>query len=135
MHSPTTQESTKIDVYLHNDPIEKLQKSLIQPQTEKAPAAAMDSYDIITEKMWAAPLLESPADWPKWKAYVEEMIKLCGVWEYCDPSIRRCDLPKLKEPVKPEITSVKPSITSIVDLEPDDFAKLASLVSKYKAEK
>lgn len=94
-------------------------------------------YSIIKKKLDEnpAPPLESPNDWPKWKVYVKELMDLFDVWEYCDPSIRICDLPKLKEPIKPEITSVKPSAKSIVDLEPEHFAELASLTSKYKAEK
>lgn len=94
-------------------------------------------YSIIKKKLDEdpAPPLESPNDWPKWKDYVKELMDLFDIWEYCDPSIRSCYLPKLKEPIKPEIALVKPSATSIVDLEPEHFAELISLTSKYRAEK
>lgn len=94
-------------------------------------------YNIIKKKLDEdpAPPLESPNDWPKWKDYVKGLMDLFDIWEYCDPSIRSCYLPKLKEPIKPEIALVKPSATSIVDLEPEHFAKFVSLTSKYKAEK
>lgn len=62
-------------------------------------------------------------------------MELCGVWEFCDPSVLKQNLPSLEAPVEPEITSVKLSATSILDLEPDDFAKLAALVTKYKEDK
>ncbi|KAJ5204230.1 uncharacterized protein N7498_005109 [Penicillium cinerascens] len=97
----------------------------------------MDMYRIIKKKLDEdpAPPLESSNDWPEWKDYVKGLMDLFNVWEYCDPSVRSCDIPELKEPIKPEITSVKLSAKSIVDLEPEHFAELVSLTSKYKAEK
>lgn len=97
----------------------------------------MDMYSIIKKKLDEdpAPPLESPDDWPKWKGYVKELMDLFGIWEYCDPSIRSCDLPKLKEPIKPEIASVRQSAISIVDLERDQFKELLSLTKNYRAEK
>lgn len=94
-------------------------------------------YEILGKKLGEDPasVLESPDDWPEWKRYAQEVMELCGIWDLCDPSVRKQNLPSLEEPVVPEITSVKRWATSIVDFKPDDFAKLAALVAKYKEDK
>jgi hypothetical protein len=93
--------------------------------------------EIIEKKLGddLVPILDSPDDWPEWRRYAQEVMELCCVWEFCDPSIREQDLPSLEAPVEPKITSVKLSATSILDLQPDDFAKLVALVTKYKEDK
>ncbi|KAJ5092062.1 hypothetical protein NUU61_006932 [Penicillium alfredii] len=85
------------------------------------------------EKHRAPVILRSSEDWPKWSSRIQSIAELHAVWQYCNPSTRKKDLPVDEEPIKPTVKSVRPSATGLIDLSTDDFTVLASLVSAYKA--
>lgn len=90
----------------------------------------MEQYPVTTG--WC-PTLRTLEDWPKWKEYIETTAKGWDIWEYCDPATEKelyDDQPK-----EPKAKQVNPAARSIFDLDQEDFAKFAPLVSAYKQQK
>ncbi|KAF7718329.1 Uncharacterized protein PECH_001079 [Penicillium ucsense] len=81
-----------------------------------------------------SPFLQSSDDWRRWLSHIKSTARSSGIWEYCDPTTERPDLPCLEEPKEPTIRSVKSLAESLADLDLSDFTSLHSLAAKYKAE-
>lgn len=75
--------------------------------------------------------LRSSKDWPDWLGHIKKTATLLGVWEYCDPTTEKEDLPVLKSPKRPHILDEDP----IELLNKKDLKSLASLASKYRKER
>lgn len=79
------------------------------------------------------PQLRSREDWTTWKDYIEKTAKICGVWEYCDPSNTEDEYLEQKATLsEPTFATIRQDAWSITDLEDADFQKLRKLVKEYK---
>lgn len=74
-------------------------------------------------------VLRSSKDWPEWRDHIQRTATLLGVWEYCDPTTEKEDLPVLEEPKKPKILKRDP-----VDLNEKELKNFAAQASKYRDE-
>ncbi|KAJ5491425.1 hypothetical protein N7539_002992 [Penicillium diatomitis] len=85
----------------------------------------------------AVPQLISHVDWPHWSNYNRRLVKVCGVWEYCNPEMTKSEyngqlveLPFIRIP--PEISDFRKDLTSISDLEDSDIDRLTDAIHQYK---
>ncbi len=77
-------------------------------------------------------ILDKLSDWTLWFFIIQDTAKNNKVWQYVDPSKKKDDLPKLEPPNRPTPADVRPTATTISDLDQKQLTAYNQLYAKYK---
>jgi len=77
-------------------------------------------------------ILNKPSDWTPWFFVIQDTAKNNKVWQYVDPSKKKDDLPKLEPPNRPTPADVRPTATTISDLDQKQLTAYNQLYAEYK---
>ncbi|KAI0992344.1 hypothetical protein K3495_g15842, partial [Podosphaera aphanis] len=65
-------------------------------------------------------ILNNPGDWFSWLFVRKDSCRRNDIWQYVDPDTPRNQVPQLKEPIEPQVSSYLDTAASLADLEPGD---------------
>ena len=77
-------------------------------------------------------ILDKPSNWIQWFFIIQDTAKTNKVWQYVDPATKKDNLPKLEPPKRPTPADVRPTATSIAQLDQHQLTAYNQLYAEYK---